>query len=64
MKNIKLKVNFTDKNYKSGTVVKVRCDDKGIPLSHFWRKRIKDAEIDNCVELIKPPKTVKARSDK
>ena len=64
MKTIKLKVNFTDKNYKAGVIVKVRCDDEGTPLSHFWRKRLEDAKTDNCVELVKPPKTVKARSNK
>jgi hypothetical protein len=24
----------------------------GIPLQHFWRNRIRDAEIDNAIEII------------
>ena len=29
-------------------------DNNGVPIQKFWRNRLKDAEIDNCVEVIKP----------
>ena len=29
-------------------------DDNGIPIDKFWRNRLEDAKIDNCVEIIKP----------
>ena len=29
-------------------------DSNGIPVSRFWRKRLKDAKTDNCVEVVKP----------
>ena len=37
---------------KEQEVVKVLADENGIPFSAFWRKRLKDAELDNCCELI------------
>lgn len=51
MKTMKLKINrvpgYSDQ-------VTVKTDGFGVPLDKFWRNRLKDAEIDNCVELIKP----------
>lgn len=29
-------------------------DNAGIPVDRFWRNRLKDAKIDNCVEVVKP----------
>jgi len=29
------------------------------PVDEFWRRRFKDAKIDNCVELVKEVKQVK-----
>ncbi len=28
-------------------------DINGIPTNQFWRARIKDSKIDNCIEIIK-----------
>jgi len=53
-KQIKLKINNVA-GY-SGAVT-VQTDENGVPLSKFWRRRIKDAEIDNCVEIVKSRKT-------
>ena len=25
----------------------------GIPVDSFWRKRLKDSVIDNCIEIVK-----------
>ena len=33
-------------------VVTIRTDGNDIPLERFWRKRIQDAKIDHCVEII------------
>lgn len=27
-------------------------DIDGVPLDRFWRARLKDSEIDNCIEII------------
>lgn len=37
-------------------------DVKGIPTNPFWRKRLKDAKTDNCVEVVKPPRGTRKRS--
>lgn len=35
----------------------------GIPLDSFWRKRLKDSIIDNCIEIVKKQyKTKKSES--
>ena len=58
---MKLKLNCDLNGHKKGTIIKVN-DNNGIPLDSFWRRRLKDAEIDNCVEIVevsKPKKGVK-----
>lgn len=42
--------------YLPGQKVNVKCDDYGIPLDSFWRKRLKDSQIDNCLEITKTKK--------
>ena len=46
---MKLKIN----NVKgfSGTITVE--DNGGVPVERFWRNRLKDAETDNCVEVVK-----------
>lgn len=50
---MKLKINNVP-GY-SGTIT-IETDGAGMPISKFWRRRIKDAEIDKCVEIIRPRK--------
>jgi hypothetical protein len=40
-----------------GHVVSVECDKRLVPLDRFWRDRLKDSEIDNCVEIMRISKT-------
>ena len=42
-------------------VVDVKTDSNGTPLDRFWRKRLKDAEIDGCVEVVKPKSTKESK---
>ena len=58
---MKLKINNV-KGYSPGQLVTVQTDGDGIPLDKFWRRRIKDAKIDNCVEAVSPAKPKKERS--
>ncbi len=58
---MKLKINSV-KGYNAGQVVTVQTDSHGIPLDKFWRRRIKDAETDNCVEAVKAAKPKKERN--
>lgn len=53
---IKLKLNMAMAGYEAGRTVTVQTDASGVPLEKFWRRRLKDATIDNCVEVIKPSK--------
>lgn len=39
-----------------GDIVEVKDDGNNIPLDRFWRNRIKDSKIDNCVETVKTTK--------
>ena len=49
-KTLTLKINNVP-GY-SGTVA-IDVDKNGTPLQKFWRKRMKEAEADNCVEVVK-----------
>ena len=35
-----------------GAIIEVECDKESTPLDMFWRNRLKDAAIDNCVEIV------------
>lgn len=63
MNDIDLKLNKPMAGYEAGRTVTVQADPSGVPLDRFWRRRIKDAKIDNCLEVIKPskPKSEKAK---
>lgn len=52
----KLKLNRDLRGFKAGQVIDVQVDASGVPTDKFWRNRVKDAEIDNCVEWYKTPK--------
>ncbi len=41
--------------YAQDDIVAVECR-YGIPVNREWRNRIKDAEIDGCVEVVKESK--------
>lgn len=59
MKTKKLKVNNV-KGYEGEIDIKV--SKSGIPLDKFWRDRLKDAEIDNCVEWVTAKAAKKPKS--
>lgn len=51
----KLKLNAPLLNYKEGSIVTIDCDKGGTPLDIFWRRRVKDSKIDNCVQWVGEP---------
>lgn len=57
----RLKINKLCGKKKPGDIIKIEVDENNIPLDRFWRNRLKDSAIDNCVELL-PSK--KSKSDK
>lgn len=50
---IEVKINKDFATYRTGQIVNVKtCNN--IPLSKFWRDRIRDSKYDDCVTIIKP----------
>lgn len=41
-----------NKIYKINDELEIEADENSIPLNKFWRNRIKDAKIDNCIEIL------------
>lgn len=50
---INLKINLPLPGYTAGQTIKIKTDRNNVPLDLFWRRRLKDALVDNCVEIIK-----------
>jgi hypothetical protein len=63
-KYVSLQVNLPVGGHKAGTVLKLRSDGNGKPLNSYWRRRIVDAKIDNCVTLLPTPKKKKKKEAK
>lgn len=51
----KLKLNADLNGHLAGYILNIDCDDKGIPLDQYWRRRLRDSKIDSCVEIVKEP---------
>jgi len=49
---MKIKILKALKDHKAGDIIEV-SDKAGTPLDKYWRRRLKDAERDHCVEVIK-----------
>lgn len=63
MSIIKLKLNIPLVGYQAGQTVTVQTDRANVPLDRFWRRRIKDAKIDNCVEVVSNTKPSKPKKE-
>lgn len=44
---MKVKINKPLKNYAVGQIVEIN------PSEQYWAKRLQDAKIDNCIEIVK-----------
>ncbi len=53
MKKISLKLNVHLAGKKAGDIVKVEIDANKTIIDRYWRRRLKDSEIDKCVEIVK-----------
>ena len=53
------KFYYVNRELKVGEIVEIKDDSKGNPLNPFWRNRLKDSKIDNCVEIVKDIKQKK-----
>jgi len=63
---MKIKINKNFDRYKTGQTVCIP-DNNGLPLDLFWRRRLKDSEIDECCSIIleekEKPKIKKAKDN-
>ncbi len=48
-----LKINSEGLGYPIGTELEIASDKSGMPISKFWRRRLKDSEVDNCITVVK-----------
>ena len=61
MSKIELLIKKPLRGYKQGAIVLVYVyEHNGLPKDVYWQSRLKDAEIDNGVTMLKP-KTMKIR---
>lgn len=49
---INIRINKPFGGYAEGRTVKVEVDDTGTPLDAGWRRRLKDAALDGCCEIV------------
>lgn len=59
----KLKLNCAFRGHKAGSIINIEVSDDGTPKDSFWRRRLKDAKIDNCVEFVDEKKETASESD-
>lgn len=52
-KKVQYVVNKPVHGYKVGQKVTIDVDDNGVPIDRLWRRRVRDAKIDDCVALVK-----------
>lgn len=48
--------------HKKGDQILITVDEDGIPLDHYWRKRLKEAEKDGSCEIVHDKKDLPPRS--
>ena len=63
MREIKLKLNIPLAGYQAGQTVTVQTDRANVPLDRFWRRRMKDAKIDNCLQVVNNTKRSKPEKE-
>lgn len=54
-------INKTVDGFAAGQDVRVEIDGYGTPISPMWRRRLKDAEIDGCCEVVSDAGHAKTR---
>jgi len=51
-----IRVNKSLGQYEAGSVVRIEALPNGQPKSSYWRRRLKDAQIDSCCEICSDPR--------
>lgn len=61
-KKVQYIVNKPVHGYKIGQKVTLEVDTNGVPLDRLWRRRVRDARLDGCIEKFVPPKPTKTQA--
>jgi hypothetical protein len=56
MKKVSLKLNKDLGGKKAGTILALEIDANKVIVDRYWRRRLEDAAIDGCVEIVKAEK--------
>jgi hypothetical protein len=51
-KFIKLQLFQDLRGKKTGQIIKLKTDKDYVPYDIYWKRRLKDAEFDNCVVIV------------
>lgn len=52
---LSIRINVDLPNNPKGSTVKIPCDHNNIPYDRYWRRRLDDSKIDNCIEIKEDP---------
>jgi len=61
---IKIRLNIGLGGHPAGSIIDLKDDGHGTPLDMYWARRIEDAKIDNCVEVISIDQPAKPKGGK
>ncbi len=61
---MKIKLNTDLNGLKKGRVINVETDCNGTIIDSFWRRRMFDSLIDNCIEVVVEEKPKTSKRDK
>jgi hypothetical protein len=56
---MKIKINKPIFGHKVGQVIDINTNENSIPTAIYWRRRLQDAKIDNCIEIVEEKKETK-----
>lgn len=59
---MKIKLNAPFQGHKIGSIIHI-ADKNDIPIRPYWRRRLHEAESDNCIEIIKESESKAVTSD-
>ena len=61
---ITLEINKKILWHMPGSTITVYTDIEGTPLDHFWRKKLRDSAVDDCVSVQITKSNTKKLKDK
>lgn len=51
--NKSLLLNSALRGHDAGSTIRIKVDNKNVPVDPYWRNRLKDSKHDGCVEFVK-----------